>query len=155
MAYPGELLQLAETMMDADWGQACLRRFDSTAHYALFHLLIAEAVRNWPQPEFRAELGRVFEHRKMKQASVNKSGAIKNAPLTPVSRDLLIVVDAFVQLQEGRHEADYNTEKTWDYLDVFNLYSIASRAFESWRRIREAPEAEACLFSLFGFVSRK
>jgi hypothetical protein len=49
--------------------QASLRRAVSTAYYALFHLLIRDAVLNWKRNDQRAALARAFDHGPMKKAS--------------------------------------------------------------------------------------
>jgi hypothetical protein len=41
----------------------------STAYYALFHLLIRDAVLNWKRNDQRAALARAFDHGPMKKAS--------------------------------------------------------------------------------------
>jgi len=46
--------------------QASLRRAVSTAYYALFHLLIDEAVGNWGIVRQRSILARTFDHGKMR-----------------------------------------------------------------------------------------
>ena len=155
MEYADELLHLAlESVHPANASQACLRRSVSTAYYALFHLLIAEAARNWAQPELRPVLGRVFEHGKMKAASADISRALegirKRSLLTQSSTHLLAVVDAFIRLQNERHSADYDTGKDWNRADVITLIKVASEAFASWKVIRDEPEAQAYLVSLFG-----
>jgi hypothetical protein len=48
---------------------ASLRRAVSTSYYALFHLSICEATRNWKRVGQPAALGRFFEHGKMYGAS--------------------------------------------------------------------------------------
>ena len=53
--------------------QASLRRAVSTAYYALFHLLISEAMLSWSQAEQRAALGRLFDHGTMLNASLKAS----------------------------------------------------------------------------------
>lgn len=155
MSYPDELLQLANELADLDAAgqrQAPFRRSVSTVYYALFHLLIAEAALNWAQPELRSELGRVFEHGKMKTASSEIGRALigvqKANPLTATSTHLLVVVTAFIRLQEERHLADYDTGKEWNRTVVKGLISMASEAFESWNR--DEPDAQAYLVSLFG-----
>lgn len=55
-----------------DAHQPSLRRALSTAYYALFHLLISDAVANCTDPQFRATLARVFDHGPMKSASEQK-----------------------------------------------------------------------------------
>src|SRR5580658_11169218 len=50
--------------------QASFRRSISTAYYALFHLLVQEAVQNWNgSPTAQRGLERKFEHRTMKEVS--------------------------------------------------------------------------------------
>jgi len=100
MTYPDDLLRLATELADlapGDPRQACLKRSVSTAYYALFHLLIAEATLNWAHPELRSDVGCVFKHGKMKAASSDKSRTLWNAnktrTLAPASAQLLIVVE--------------------------------------------------------------
>jgi hypothetical protein len=47
--------------------QASLRRAVSTAYYALFHLLIDEAVGNWSVARQRSLLARTFDHGPMRR----------------------------------------------------------------------------------------
>jgi hypothetical protein len=80
MAYADDLLEVAQHLakLDSDKPrQACLRRSVSTAYYALFHLLIAEATSNWKHTESRPELGRLFGHGKMKSASREKRAELE------------------------------------------------------------------------------
>jgi len=161
MAYADDLLELARhlaTLEPADPRQACLRRAVSTAYYALFHLLISEATLNWGRAELRAELGRVFGHGKMKSASAERRAELdaqfkRNPPASPelvVSKHLHTVADAFVQAQQRREEADYNTGREWTQTDVLKQIDAVAAAFESWKAIREEPVAQAYLVSLLG-----
>jgi hypothetical protein len=120
--------------------QASLRRAISTAYYALFHLLIDEAIRALvARPELRARFARSFEHADMKQAS----RAFENPPaqLAALTGGAAIPVDvqdvaaAFVELQEARHEADYNVDRTYTRLESRNLVARAVQAFEAWDRV--------------------
>src|SRR5450432_2760884 len=78
MTYADELLELAQDIANLhpqdEPHQPSLRRAVSTSYYALFHLLISEATRNWKQPDQRAALGRYFQHGVMANAS-NKQKA--------------------------------------------------------------------------------
>jgi uncharacterized protein (UPF0332 family) len=161
MAYADELLELAQYLANlepASPRQACLRRAVSTAYYALFHLLISEATLNWGRPELRSELGRVFEHGKMKNASVEKRSALnadfgKNpAPSRElvISKQLHAVADTFIQVQQKRNDADYDTGKEWTQTDVLTQIDAVSAAFENWRAIHDEPVAQAYLVSLLG-----
>ncbi|MDP3000168.1 MAG: hypothetical protein Q8N47_21975 [Bryobacterales bacterium] len=159
MAYADELLELAQHLANLDSTnprQACLRRAVSTAYYALFHLLISEATLNWGRPELRSELGRLFEHGRMKNASVERRSALnayfgKNPPSSQelvVSTHLRTVADRFIQAQQKRNDADYDTGKEWTQTDVLTQIAAVSAAFESWKAIRDEPAAQAYLVSL-------
>jgi hypothetical protein len=72
MPFPEDLLEQAKHLANRERGkprQASLRRAVSTAYYALFHFLIAEATLNWKRAEQRYVLARLFEHGRMKSAS--------------------------------------------------------------------------------------
>jgi hypothetical protein len=76
MAYADDLIVFAREMAElypSDAHQPSLRRAVSTAYYALFHLLISDAVAQCPDPQFRAALARVFEHGLMKSAFDTRS----------------------------------------------------------------------------------
>jgi len=69
MRLPEGLLEQAQHLVKREHKrpkQASLRRAISTAYYALFHLLISEAVLNWRRAEDRVELARIFEHTHMR-----------------------------------------------------------------------------------------
>jgi hypothetical protein len=69
MAFAADLLEQAYHLANLESGepkQASLRRAVSTAYYALFHLLIDEAVGNWGVARQRSILARTFDHGKMK-----------------------------------------------------------------------------------------
>lgn len=161
MAYADDLLELAQHLANLEPTsprQACLRRAVSTAYYALFHLLISEATLNWGRSELRSELGRVFEHGKMKHASAEKRRELdahfgKNPSRSQepvISRHLHTVADTFIQVQQKRNEADYDTGKEWARTDVLTQIDAVSAAFESWKAIRDEPAAQAYLVSLLG-----
>jgi hypothetical protein len=138
MAYADDLLELAKHLAQLEPTnprQACLRRSVSTAYYALFHLLISEATANWGRPELRSELGRVFEHGKMKNASLkikkkNPSSLHEGA----VSDHLHAVADTFIQVQQRREEADYDTGKEWARTDVDAVINAVTAAFGKLER---------------------
>jgi uncharacterized protein (UPF0332 family) len=126
--------------------QSSLRRAVSTAYYALFHLLIADFVLNWKRRDQRARLGRMFEHRKMVQAAFKPQAG----PASQIETKLKTVVDAFAQLQEDRHFADYDVGRIWSRLDVTNSLATADEAFLAWRDIRNEKIAQDHLLTMFG-----
>jgi len=70
MSFADDLLQQAQHLANKERRyprQASLRRAVSTAYYALFHLLIDDAVSTWEVARQRGALARTFEHGKMKR----------------------------------------------------------------------------------------
>jgi uncharacterized protein (UPF0332 family) len=159
--YPDHLLEQARHLAKREKKkprQASLRRAVSTAYYALFHLLIHEATLNWRRAEQRALLARLFEHGKMKAASERRRGEINaylksDPPACPelaCARNLHRVTDAFFIAQQERHRADYDNTIVWTRVEVLALIDNVDTAFQSWRKIREEPTAQAYLVSLLG-----
>ncbi len=106
-----------------------LRRATSTAYYALFHQIIRHGVLAAVPTATEAELARVarwFTHTGIRQAaawvamadSANIPGKsdreavqlLRKDPAAAVPEKLLLVGDAFVQLQDARHLADYSND---------------------------------------------
>jgi hypothetical protein len=124
-----------------------MRRAISTAYYALFHFLIEDACGNWVRSEQRPRLARMFDHRRMAEASRSRIKEYKNAA---GSAEVLIysVAEAFLQLQEQRHHADYDLSYTLAAGDVEQAISLVADAFQSWNTIRNDQIAQDYLFSM-------
>ena len=103
--------------------QASLRRAISTAYYALYHLLVAEATRILVREgRLRDRFARAFEHGNLKNASRAYANPQPNQlpNLTggaAVPPDLDVVANAVIELQEARHEADYNVGQRFTRFD--------------------------------------
>jgi hypothetical protein len=120
----------------------------STAYYAVFHLLVAEAVGNWKRSDQRSKLARAFEHGRMKQASVKtRSGRFDGQSPQAVS-GLKTVANAFIRLQEFRHEADYDDSLRLTRTTTLARIALASEAFASWSAIRKEKIAQDYLLAL-------
>lgn len=165
MAFPDDLLELAQDLAGFHPEiphQAILRRAVSTAYYALFPLLISEATANWARPELRATLSRCFDHGPMKTASETKVSQI-NALLSrnPLGKEktvalhLRAVANAFVQVQQGRNDADYNLGREWTRVEVDTQIASVTIAFNAWKIIRDEAVAQAYLVSLLGTKERR
>lgn len=149
MSFPLDLLDQAYHL--ANWEepepkQASLRRAVSTAYYALFHLLIDEAVSKWAVERQRSVLARSIEHSKMKRIcdeiiKDSKSGAA-------VPRDLRSVSEAFMKLQHQRHLADYDNSTQWTRTGVLDALNVAADAFDAWRRVEAEDLAQDFLLQL-------
>jgi hypothetical protein len=155
MGVADDLLTLANSLANpapSDPEQVWLRRSISTAYYALFHLLVGEAVEGWHgSPAVRLGLERAFEHKKMKEVSRTvEQGSWRgwSAPPPPSPAELRAVATAFIDLQEARQQADYDNAKTWAPTDALAHLTNAQSAFENWRKIRTDPAANQYLLSL-------
>jgi hypothetical protein len=155
MAIAEDLLALADRLSHPardEPEQASFRRAVSTAYYALFHLLVQEAVQSWNgSTSARSGLERRFEHRTMKDVSNSIlrghwRGWSRPSPAVPIA--LEAVAAAFVVLQDARHRADYDNSALWGYNDVHAVIADTHEAFDNWAKIRTHPAANEYLLSL-------
>ena len=141
--------------------QASLRRAISSSYYALFHTLIEEAARLvLPANQSsgaRSRVGRTFGHAEMKKVSqafatpsAKPSSAIEKlvAAAPPIPTDMITVANAFIELQEARHEADYNTARHYTRQEARTFVQTADAAIQSLRRVRTDPVARTYLVAL-------
>ena len=136
--------------------QASLRRAVSAAYYALFHLLAAEGAQRLvpAQPTLlRAQVRRAYVHTNMKEVCQQFSrrhlpAALAPLLTSPIEADLVAVAEAFVALQEARHEADYDFTATFNRIDVLQKVQRARAAVASWQAVRSKPNATVFLAAL-------
>ncbi len=155
--------------------QASLKRAVSSAYYALFHLLIHDAA-SGAVPRSLARLRDLVErtlgHADMKNVCkgfVNGNNAYLKSTASgsrkpfqtgdiprstqdllkfPFDKDLIFVLKAFVELQEARHQADYDRSSVWSRRDVLTKIELARDAFDAWGRIKTTPNATVFKFAL-------
>ncbi len=132
---------------DTEMRASCMRRAISTAYYAVFHLLVDDFISSWPFEDQRARLGRMFDHRKMREAGF--APLDKNNP-TQVEVAVNDVRKAFVQLQADRHRADYDLGWNLIGTDVSRAIALAEDALLTWRSVRDNDVARHYLLSMFG-----
>ena len=65
-----------------------------------------------------------------------------------VQQPLIDVATAFVQLQEARHDADYNRALRFTRREALDLADLAEQAFRDWRQVRGSLPADAFLAGL-------
>ncbi len=178
MAHHDELLELAHTLLGIN-SQASLRRAVSTAYYALFHLLIHEAVQRLTGPEttfLRAALTRTFEHDRMKSAVQRYAGddmpqppgygfsnrgggdadrrggdaigAAKKKPRRANPSGLKEIATLFVELQQARHQADYDLSEELSATESRDLVNRVDQVFTQWPAVRQMPEVQEFLLAL-------
>jgi uncharacterized protein (UPF0332 family) len=123
--------------------QVTLRRAISAAYYALFHLLIFEASRLFAKDvRLWKRLNRVYGHGEMYEVSVSFAHGrwpkvfdpIKGVFLVP--QELKDVAQAFLDLQEARHDADYDLNQRFTRSDAVVLVKRADQAFRDWKAVR-------------------
>jgi hypothetical protein len=159
MPFPDDLLDQARFLVHRDPKrpkQANLRRAVSTAYYAVFHLLSAEAAAQ-ASPARPAGLNlreqRTLSHGDMKTAAQGFLSLVLPKQISPliqgsVSRPLISVADAFVRLQEERHIADYDLAIKFDRAQAQDAVARATRLFRDWNAIRNSEEAHVFLAAL-------
>lgn len=157
MSLHDELLETARYLLRRNQNRpspADLRRSVSTAYYALFHRLIDDLVGGVvPGAEQQAALARAFAHTEMKKACQLVVRATLPAPATAllggaVPPELQQVARTFIDLQELRHDADYNRDASLDLPGARNALIRVERAFHAWDSIRVTPVARAFLMML-------
>ena len=158
-------MRLAEDLLDQAWRlvfwdkkrpkQASLRRAISTAYYALFHLLIADAVsRLIPEAALRDRVSRSFQHGEMKQVCEQFGASPTPAALhrllgeSDASARLRSVAQAFLHLQEHRLLADYDVGHRLPRADAETIVDVADRAFRDWKGIASTKERDVFLTAL-------
>jgi hypothetical protein len=141
--------------------QASLRRAISTSYYAVFHLLTANAaLRFIPKRPVGLipRVERAFSHSEMKQACF----AFNRRPLVDPLRTLLdkslsdelrSIAVAFIDLQEERHKADYDTGAVFSRPATLAILARADAVFANWRAIESTDEATVFLAAL-AFAAR-
>lgn len=113
--------------------QADLRRSISAAYYSLFHalarngadVLVGTARANRPNRAW-SQVYRGLNHGEAKSACER----IRNMPFPQGIKDC---AEAFVQLQERRHDADYNPLETFTRADALTAVAVARDAVTKLR----------------------
>jgi len=78
----------------------------------------------------------------------NLPDEIKSMITTPLQPEFGLVADAFVQLQEGRHAADYDFSEPLTRAEVLSKIDLADQAFGAWEKIKRTDNANVFLASL-------
>jgi hypothetical protein len=153
MISPRAFLTLAQDLAKLDPRkprQATLRRAVSTAYYAVFHHLVQEASSAMlgSRREMKEAGTRWFSHSAMATTCNLFVGPAVQGVLAnnrslagiPVSAALQDVAHSFGDLQQARHEADYDTssrrftrQRTWQLVDQ------AERVFKDWETAASDP----------------
>ena len=135
--------------------QASLRRSVSASYYALFHLLVSEATRRLISrsdgDELRNCLSRAFDHATMKTVARQFASRSISPKLKPglngqdLQDEIVSVAATFVDLQQHRHEADYDVGRVFTRPEVLDVISDAEVAFSDWKAVRNTVQGDAFL----------
>lgn len=141
--------------------QASLRRSVSASYYALVHFLIDRATRQMLVSAARSRalrdiLSRAFEHGSMKDACRSfASGRLPtgfNWPVT-IPPELRRIADTFVELQDQRHDADYNRAIAFTRADALRSETAAGQAISLWALVEGDDSATLFLTCLLSWRS--
>lgn len=78
-------------------------------------------------------------------APIPATASVLPGPLEPQLRQ---VAEAFVELQDARHEADYDLTTSFNRVDVLQKIDVVEQAFLAWQGIRSHPNASVFLAAL-------
>lgn len=156
MSLADDLLETARALLRRNGNkpsEADLRRSVSTAYYALFHKLIESAVfRLAVDVKMQAALGRHFEHGRMKEIckdlQASKPQKFGRFFTGAIPSELAQVAKTFVDLQQKRHDADYDTATPLQKLAARDLVAQCGRAFRDWKAIELDPSVPTFLLLL-------
>ena len=164
MSLPRDLLLQARLLATKEKRrprQASLRRSVSACYYALFHLLVDAATRRLvsggERQALRNCLGRAFDHGVMKRVARQFADRNLSPKLNPglnglpLQEEIVRVADTFVDLQQYRHEADYDMERRFTRVEVLNIVGEAERALVDWHAVRQSVQADTFLVGLLAF----
>ena len=141
--------------------QASLRRSISASYYAIFHLLIDDAInrifRHPNRDKLKYHLARTFDHynmRKVAEQFSNKKVPRSLQNLCSVidsntfDEQLVFVASSFTLHQDSRHIADYDLTKTFSRGEALEYADNSQEVFNSWKQIRTTLQADIFLLGL-------
>lgn len=164
MSIPVDLLDQARTLAKSDPKkpkQANLRRSVSSAYYALFHFLSEEAAKGFigasHQDKMRRDLARrAIAHARLKEVCGEFLKPTPRKLLQPYwtssgiagDRDLKVICEFLIELQELRHAADYDFSAPVTKFMALDACDKASDAMEAWKRLKQNKPETLTLFSM-------
>lgn len=105
----------------------------------------------------RLSLSRAFNHGAMKTVAKQFAARAVSPRLDPglnkrpLQDELVRVASAFVDLQQHRHEADYDLRRRFTRVETLSIIAGALRAFADWRVVRGSPQADTFLVGLLAY----
>ena len=75
-------------------------------------------------------------------------GTNTGSPKLAVFQKLKILAENFVDLQQARHDADYDNARIWSRTQVYDEIAKAEASIAAWSAIREDEMAQDYLYDL-------
>ena len=141
-----ELLDVARVLSNSDSptgsSDAERRRAVSSVYYAVFHRLLRDAAGRFvgaDQTETAAYaiIYRSFDHRQIRTVCEGLK-----APALKVSPNMRRFAEAFLELQEARHRADYNPDARFFPTEVSTLIGRGEAAMEAFSNIESSEKTD-------------
>ena len=156
MLTPEALLDHAWRLLSANPDEADARRSISACYYAVFNLFINEAAALQPgSGDLQDAVRRSMQHREVRRvcdAVATRFGArpaaLQRLLAEPVGRDLIDVVVAFAELQDGRFKADYDLMARVTRLDALEAFFTARTVADTWPTLLPDPNTRTFLLAL-------
>lgn len=105
----------------------------------------------------RPVVGRAFRHSTMKalaQQFATPGDPAKLAPALdklPIQPTLVDLAATFQELQQARHEADYDLARRFTRSEVLLLIDLTQQAFDDWQSVRGTLQADTFLAGLLTY----
>ncbi|MFZ1084977.1 MAG: hypothetical protein WAN35_08430 [Terracidiphilus sp.] len=162
MPLADELLDHASRLLSAPAvANVDCRRAVSSSYYAVFHLLSDAAGTQVSPPTplgMSGRIQRLLNHGPMREAMIPFGDSKKwntfstNLGIPCIfSPDLAVIVNAYANLQDARHLADYDVIDANGSVDLSwasDCLNKAKLAFDAWNRIKSTDEARLFLATL-------
>ena len=115
------------------------------------------AAESWAVGRERHRFARLFEHGRLRTASLALPGRLKErlgdnaSPDDRKTADTLgAIAKEFVALQEYRNSADYDNSRVWSYTEVEDVILRARDLYVRWDTVSKTPFAESYLLDMLG-----
>jgi len=139
-----------------DPSEVNIRRSMSASYYALFHQINADAVGLIAPNVSQAvnhRIQRWFDHAEMKNICGRFTKPQLDQPLrgligNTAPEGLQMVASSFIQLQEKRHNADYDLSYSVTADEAYQLLALSATAMDAWGRLKGSAEANIFILSL-------
>ena len=72
-----------------------------------------------------------------------------------LQKEVVRFAETFIDLQQARHEADYNIDRIFTRKEAINLADRANNAIVDWRKIQNSVQADTFLVGMLAFKNMR